>query len=104
MNDYRVEDTYPAPGRISPATARRMLEQGALLVDVRTPSEYRERHLEGAVNIPLQLLSARLHELRERGVPVIVYCRSGSRSAVAMLLLREQGLKHVYDAGSIRDW
>lgn len=60
------------------------------LVDVRTPEEFAQGHARGAINIPVQELGARLGEL-SRVKRVVVYCRSGARSATAARLLRMAG-------------
>jgi rhodanese-related sulfurtransferase len=83
--------------------ARALLARGAaILVDVRTPDEYGERHIPGAINIPVQELSYRTGEL-DRGRVIVVYCRSGNRSATAAQILRGAG-HDVLDVGSIHDW
>ncbi len=74
----------------------------AKLIDVRTPREYGNNGLEGADNIPLQQLSARLDEVGPKEEPVVLYCRSGNRSAQALDLLEEQGFEQVYDLGAHR--
>jgi rhodanese-related sulfurtransferase len=81
------------------ATARALAAHGAVLLDVRTPEEFRAGHVEGALNIPLNELSARCRELE--GKPVVVYCRSGRRSAEAAQLLRSRGFPHVHDMGAM---
>jgi rhodanese-related sulfurtransferase len=95
------ESFAPQGGRrISGEEARRLVrEQGAMLVDVRTAGEYGSGHAEGAVNVPLQQLTGRLAELPEDR-PVVVYCRSGGRSASAATLLGRHGYT-VYDAGGL---
>ena len=55
--------------------ARRLVESGARLVDVRTPGEFAAGHLPGAINIPVQDLERRLHELGPKQAPIVVYCR-----------------------------
>jgi rhodanese-related sulfurtransferase len=77
--------------------------QPHVLVDVRTPGEYRGGHLPGAVNWPLPALREHLSELTP-GVPVIVYCASGSRSQSAALFLSGQGIAPVYNLGGIGAW
>lgn len=67
-----------------------MSEANEVLVDVRTPAEYAEAHAEGAINIPVQELPRRMGEL-QRSRPVVVYCRSGARSAAAATMLRSAG-------------
>ena len=96
--------SLPQSGRIDSSTARSLVERGASLVDVRTPREYRRGHIQGAVNIPLQELSARMDEVRDLGEPVVVYCRSGSRSNMALQLLQREGLARVYDLGAKSNW
>ena len=87
-----------------PSEARILVERGeATLLDVRTVQEYREGHVEGAVNIPVQVLQERLDEL-PRDKPVVVYCRSGKRSATAKRMLDAQGFVRVIDIGEMPDW
>jgi phage shock protein E len=62
-----------------------------LIVDVRTPEEYRADHVEGALNIPVQELPQRLGELGPPGPQVVVYCQSGNRAATAAGLLQRAG-------------
>ncbi len=82
--------------------ARKAVAQGALLIDVRTASEYRQRHINGAHNVPLQILDkVYMHLPKEK--EIVVYCRTGSRSEIAAAFLREQGWK-VYDVATQEDW
>lgn len=76
------------------------LEEGALLLDVRTPGEFRRGAAEGAENIPLQELQRHLSQLKQAGKPVIAYCRSGNRSGMAAKLLNDNGIE-AYNAGSL---
>ncbi|MBX7100574.1 MAG: rhodanese-like domain-containing protein [Myxococcaceae bacterium] len=79
--------------------------QRAVLLDVRTPDEFRERHLGGAVNLPVQALEAREAEVPAKpDQDVIVYCRSGHRSARAAELLKARGFSKVHDLGSMSNW
>jgi phage shock protein E len=86
------------------STARELLARGAVLLDVRTPEEFAAEHVEGARNIPVQELPTRLAELGDKARPVVVYCRSGGRSAQAAALLRGQGFRHVHDLGAMCNW
>lgn len=73
----------------------------ALLVDVRTPAEYAEGHLPGAVNLPLDTLQATIvRHAPDRSSRIELYCRSGRRSAAAAGLLRGLGYRDVHDLGS----
>lgn len=73
------------------------------LIDVRTPEEFAGGHIAGAVNIPLQELSQRLGEISTEQ-PVVLYCRSGNRSAQAAQLLAKAGYPQIYDLGGIIAW
>lgn len=74
------------------------------LLDVRTPQEWNEVHVPGAVLIPLDELPQRLDEV-PRNRPVMVICRSGNRSAVGRDILKEAGFAQVTSiAGGIRAW
>lgn len=84
--------------------ARALAERGALLLDVRSADEFACDHVAGAVNIPLGELSLRRDEIGHRERPVVVYCRSGRRSAEAAAWLRSQGFSHVHDMGSMLEW
>ena len=74
-----------------------------LLIDVRTPEEFASGHIPGAVNISLQTLPDRLDEI-PAGQPVVVYCRTGNRSATVSEILISNGYDDVYDLGGIQDW
>jgi len=72
--------------------------QGDLLVlDVRTAKEFAEGHVPGAVNISHDELASRLPEIAaDQGSDVVVYCRSGRRSEIALDLLAKAGFQHLY--------
>lgn len=72
-----------------------MLAAGALVIDVRTPEEYREGHMAGSENIPLDTISDRAEEIKSRNKPVITVCRSGARSAAAAGILHEAGVNAI---------
>ncbi len=77
-----------------------MINNGALLVDVRTREEYDAGHLEGALLIPYDQISQRLAEFGEdKGRPIVVYCRSGRRAGIAEKTLRKAGFTNVFNAG-----
>mgnify|MGYP003577025976 FL=1 len=75
----------------------------ATLVDVRTPEEYRQGYVKGAINVPLDQIEIRLQEVKSMSRPIILYCRSGNRSAIATALLKQNGLAEVYNSGGIDD-
>ncbi len=73
------------------------------LIDVRTSEEFASGYIEGAINIPVDDLASRLDEI-ETDMPIVVYCRSGNRSARAATILRDAGFENVYDLGGVLDW
>lgn len=85
-------------------SARDLVEEGARLLDVRSPEEFADGHLPGAIHIPVDELPSRLAELEPRHAAVVVYCRSGRRSARAAELLRTSGFDAVHDLGAMSDW
>jgi phage shock protein E len=76
------------------------LEAGATVVDVRSEAEFRGGAYAGAINVPLQTLSDRLQRI-PKDRPVVVYCASGSRSAMAARVLKKAGYADVSNAGGL---
>jgi phage shock protein E len=76
------------------------LKAGATVLDVRSEAEFRGGSYRGAVNVPLQVLSSRLDRIPKHR-PVVVYCASGSRSAMAARILRKAGYEDVSNAGGL---
>lgn len=75
-----------------------------LIVDVREPDEYASGHIAGALSIPLRSVPDRLAEI-PRDKPVVVYCRSGHRSGLALAFLEQQGYTNVTSlVGGIQSW
>ena len=89
---------------ISPAAAHALVAEGATLVDVRTPSEFVLRHLDGARNIPVGEIAQRTAEIMPSDRPVVIYCASGARSALAARALKRAGFTRVYNLGAISNW
>jgi rhodanese-related sulfurtransferase len=88
---------------LKPDEARRLLDEGAQLVDVRADHEWEAGHVAGAVHLPLDELAGRAAELdRER--PVVVYCRGGRRCEMAADALASAGFHASPMAGGIRAW
>ena len=73
-------------------------DRGAQVVDVRTPAEFRGGHVQGSKNIPLDQIQVRSKEL-DPSKPVLLCCASGSRSAMAIALLKQRGFTDVHNAG-----
>jgi len=77
-----------------------MIDDGGLIVDVRTPGEYRSGHLPGAKLIPVGTISAKLAEFGDdKNRPIVVYCKSGSRSGRAESILKSAGFTNVFNGG-----
>ena len=90
--------------KITCADVNGLVSEGAVVVDVRTPDEYNEDHIENAINIDSsQIKYAIKGKVTDFETKVIVYCRSGSRSAESAKILTELGYKNVYDMGWIID-
>jgi rhodanese-related sulfurtransferase len=75
-----------------------IIQNGAVILDVRTGEEFRAGHIKGAVNIPLQKLREQTSRLK-KNKPIITCCRSGARSATAKSILQRHGFE-VYNGGS----
>lgn len=75
-----------------------LLKQGALIVDVRTESEFALANKPDSINIPLIFLATRVNEL-DKTKPIILCCASGTRSGIAKTLLVAKGFKNVHNAG-----
>jgi phage shock protein E len=86
--------------RASAEVVAAKLKAGATVVDVRSPAEFRGGAYRGAINVPLGELSAKLGRI-PKGKPVVVYCASGSRSAMAARILKKAGYADVSNAGGL---
>ena len=75
----------------------------ATVVDVRSPQEFVQGHYPGAVNIPLDQIQGQLPKIKEMESPIVAYCRSGNRSAMAVSILKQSGINEVYNGGGIDD-
>ena len=113
LTAYARNKTHASSGQeqrwqtITAMEAHRMMEESDsyILLDVRTEAEFREKRIDGAVMIPSTEIKLRAEaELRDKNVVILVYCRSGRRSAVAAAALAELGYSNVYDFGGILDW
>jgi phage shock protein E len=81
------------------ADFKKLVKEGAVIVDVRTKGEYQAGHIEGSKNIPLDGVKAQAQQLKKSGKPVITVCRSGSRSGMAKTILSSAGIE-VYNGGA----
>lgn len=88
---------------VDPAAALEIVEaapEGLVILDVRTPEEFAEARLPGAINVDFYApdFRDRLDAL-DKDVPYVLYCRSGSRSATVRELMRELGFREVHEIG-----
>ena len=92
--------------KIMPEAAKAMMDQGnATVLDVRTQAEFAEGYIVGAVLIPDTMIAELAPGLLpDKNQVILVYCRSGNRSARAVHTLIELGYTRVYDFGGISDW
>ncbi|MBE6150281.1 MAG: rhodanese-like domain-containing protein [Firmicutes bacterium] len=103
-------DTTPKVVKVNKDKAMELMNDGALLVDVRSLIEYNQGHIDKAINIDVQdilnMTDSLVYENANisKDKKIIVYCRSGSRSSSAASKLIELGYKNVYDLGSIDNW
>lgn len=74
---------------------------GAMLLDVRTPEEYREGHIPGSKNLPLQAIAKAADLAENKDIALYVYCHSGARSRQAVSLLTHIGYSNVHNIGGI---
>jgi rhodanese-related sulfurtransferase len=77
---------------------KELVANGAVVVDVRTPAEFKSGHVKGAINIPVDSIRSKVPELKKKGKPVITCCRSGARSRMAAGILKQNGIE-AYNGG-----
>lgn len=93
--------------KISAQQAKKMIDSGQSLIilDVRTSGEFAQEHIPDAINIPNETIGKeRPISLADPDATILVYCRSGSRSAQASKKLLSLGYTEVYDFGGIINW
>jgi len=103
-----AESAAGLPDR-DPALAHKLVAAGGLLIDVRSTEEFGGKHVEGAINIPVGELEARLAEVEklsggDKKKPIVVYCQMGGRAAQAKKILSGKGYTQVTNLGGVDDW
>ena len=76
-----------------------LVKNGAIILDVRSKSEYVSGHIKGSINISVDQLPNQLSQLSNKNKPIITCCASGMRSAAAKNLLKSKGYVEVYNGG-----
>lgn len=98
-----VSDSYEK--YIGPITAKDMVEKGAILLDVRTETEYIVGHIDGSINIPhTEIITRAGAMLPDKNVVIITYCSAAKRSVQAQQMLSSLGYNNVYILGSMSNW
>ena len=92
-----------APAATNQPGIRQLAQKGAPIIDVRTPGEFKKRHLEGAINLPVNEVADRISTVTtNKSAPILVHCQSGGRSATAKKKLDAIGYTNVIDLGSFK--
>ena len=87
------------------AVAMMAEEQGYMILDVRTPEEYAEKHIPNAINVPNEnIVTDEISALPDKDQLIMVYCRSGRRSKEAAEKLVKLGYTNIVEFGGILDW
>lgn len=76
-----------------------LVKEGAIILDVRSKGEFAGGHIKGAINIPVDALSANLGQLKDKNKTIITCCASGMRSASAKSILQSKGYTTVLNGG-----
>lgn len=82
---------------------KQKIASGAKIIDVRTRDEFDEGHYPGALHIPVAILGSKTMDLGPKNHPIVVYCASGARSAMAARILGQAGFTDVTNAGGLED-
>jgi rhodanese-related sulfurtransferase len=101
VQDVAVKE--PLPDEISVSQTYELYEEGTFLLDVRTPEEWEDYHVDGTTLIPLDELESRVNELPQ-DEEIVVVCRSGNRSQVGRDILRQAGIQSTSMDGGLKDW
>ena len=104
--EKRQTGTETAYKKISAQEAKEIIEsEDVIILDVRTQEEYNEGHIENSVLLPVNDISSKAEEiLTDKDAKILVYCRSGNRSATASKQLIKMGYTNVYNFGGIISW
>jgi len=78
-------------------------QAGTTIVDVRSPWEVEMGQYPGAINIPIEELQQRVSEFNAFKGPIVLYCRSGQRSGMALQFLKQQGFENLYNGGGLEE-
>ncbi len=80
------------------AYLKELYTNGAVIIDVRTPEEFRSGHIKDSINIPLPSITQKIPSIKQKKKPVIAVCQSGGRSSMAVTALKNAGIE-AYNGG-----
>jgi phage shock protein E len=89
-------------GRSTNENLATLVNQGAFLVDVRSPGEFADGNVKGSVNIPLDQVQNQLAKFKDKE-SIVVFCRSGNRSSQAKSILEQNGFTKITNGGTWQD-
>lgn len=81
-------------------TVKKALQNGAVIIDVRTPNEYDRGRIPGSINIPVDRIAASLERIQQFTKPIIFCCSTGERSRQAVTIVAKSGIKEVINGGN----
>lgn len=77
---------------------RELVNNGAVIIDVRSPMEFKSGNIKGSKNFPVENIRSKVADIKKLNKPVITVCRSGARSGMAKSILKSAGIE-VYNGG-----
>lgn len=80
-------------------SVKEFMEKGAVIIDVRSAGEFQTGHIKGSKNIPLNVISSKINDIKKLNRPVIACCASGMRSAQATSILKSNGIDAMNGGG-----
>jgi phage shock protein E len=90
-----------ASSQVPVELAKKLLAEGAVVIDVRTPGEYGSGHLPKVINIPVEQIATEIpRRIPDKEKPILLHCQSGMRSATAQRHLRALGYTRAFNLGS----
>jgi phage shock protein E len=102
--DLKWPTPHPEKTEIPPPSERIATVKGKYLIDVRTKAEWDRDHIAGAILIPHDRIGQTIADvIPDRSAPIVLFCRSGRRSGIALDVIRAMGYDHAENLGGIQD-
>ena len=103
-NNKSISENKVSINKITCDKMKELMNDGAILIDVREIDEYNERHIDKAINISYTIIKDEISKyVANKDDKIIVYCKSGARSNKAANYLLEAGYNNIFDLGSINN-